>query len=79
MQVKWLHLRAVFLNYIDLVWCETTYILPKVSQKMVVDIVVKYGMICLATNLCFSLVFSQVRLLPLIEISTLLFCNLVSC
>lgn len=53
---------------------------PEVSQKVALYFYLKCRMIFfLATNLCLSLVFSEVRLLQLMEIGSLLFCNLVSC
>lgn len=51
---------------------------PEVSQKVALYFYFEGRMISLATNLCLSLVFSEVRLLQLMEIGSLLFCNLVS-
>lgn len=52
---------------------------PEVSQKVALYFYLKCHVIFLATDLCLSLVFSEVRFLQLMEISSLLFCNLESC
>lgn len=52
---------------------------PEVSQEVALYFYLKCRMSFLATNLCLSLVFSEVRLLQLMAIGSLLFWNLVSC
>lgn len=52
---------------------------PEVSQKVALYFYLKCHVIFLATDLCLSLFFSEVRFLQLMEISSLLFCNLESC